>query len=117
LIGSHTDAPTPPTDSREIKPNQTAPNNVHDTTQREQVMDLECEGKSGVGLKELTWIHTHKTAALLKVRFFHPLCFSLCLVMTVDATPVPHCIIHNTHTRAPFSVLPSRPNQPTPIHV
>ena len=33
-----------------------------------QVMDLECEGKAGVGLSELTWIHTHKTAALLKVR-------------------------------------------------
>ncbi|TFJ84294.1 hypothetical protein NSK_004285 [Nannochloropsis salina CCMP1776] len=32
-----------------------------------QVMDLECEGKKGVGLEELTWIHTHKTAALLKV--------------------------------------------------
>lgn len=32
-----------------------------------QVMDLECEGKMGVGLPELTWIHTHKTAALLKV--------------------------------------------------
>lgn len=32
-----------------------------------QVMDLECEGKAGVGLSELTWIHTHKTAALLKV--------------------------------------------------
>jgi len=32
-----------------------------------QVMDLECEGKQGVGLRELTWIHTHKTAALLKV--------------------------------------------------
>eukprot|EP00624_Nannochloropsis_granulata_P001777 evm.model.NODE_18742_length_6710_cov_21.964680.3 len=32
-----------------------------------QVMDLECEGKQGVGLQELTWIHTHKTAALLKV--------------------------------------------------
>jgi hypothetical protein len=31
-------------------------------------MDLECEGKMGVGLPELTWIHTHKTAALLKVR-------------------------------------------------
>ena len=33
-----------------------------------QVMDLECEGKQGVGIKDLTWIHTHKTAALLKVR-------------------------------------------------
>ena len=32
-----------------------------------QVMDLECEAKAGVGLPELTWIHTHKTAALLKV--------------------------------------------------
>lgn len=35
-----------------------------------QAMDLECEGKNRkepVGLKELTWIHTHKTAALLKV--------------------------------------------------
>mmetsp|Transcript_15300 Transcript_15300/g.22520 ORF Transcript_15300/g.22520 Transcript_15300/m.22520 type:complete len:352 (-) Transcript_15300:35-1090(-) len=32
-----------------------------------QVMDLECEGKSGVTLEELTWIHTHKTAALLQV--------------------------------------------------
>ena len=30
-------------------------------------MDLECEGKAGVGIPELTWIHTHKTAALLKV--------------------------------------------------
>lgn len=30
-----------------------------------QVMDLECEAKTGVTLKELTWIHTHKTAALL----------------------------------------------------
>lgn len=34
-----------------------------------QVMDLECEGKQGVTLKDLTWIHTHKTAALLKVSF------------------------------------------------
>lgn len=32
-----------------------------------QVMDLECEGKAGVGLDELRWIHRHKTAALLKV--------------------------------------------------
>lgn len=32
-----------------------------------QVMDMECEGKSGVGLDELRWIHRHKTAALLKV--------------------------------------------------
>ena len=30
-----------------------------------QVMDLECEAKTGVTLDELTWIHTHKTAALL----------------------------------------------------
>lgn len=33
-----------------------------------QVMDMECEGKDGVGLDELRWIHRHKTAALLKVR-------------------------------------------------
>jgi len=32
-----------------------------------QVMDLECEAKSGVTLDDLTWIHTHKTAALLQV--------------------------------------------------
>jgi len=32
-----------------------------------QVKDLECEAKAGVELSELTWIHTHKTAALLKV--------------------------------------------------
>lgn len=32
-----------------------------------QVMDLECEGKTGITLKDLTWIHTHKTAALLQV--------------------------------------------------
>lgn len=32
-----------------------------------QVMDLECEAKSGVTLDELTWIHTHKTATLLQV--------------------------------------------------
>jgi len=32
-----------------------------------QVMDLECEGKSDVTLEDLTWIHTHKTAALLEV--------------------------------------------------
>jgi len=32
-----------------------------------QVMDLECEGKSGVTLEDLTWIHTHKTATLLQV--------------------------------------------------
>jgi geranylgeranyl diphosphate synthase type II len=32
-----------------------------------QVMDLECEAKAGVTLDELTWIHTHKTAALLQV--------------------------------------------------
>mmetsp|Transcript_38677 Transcript_38677/g.121158 ORF Transcript_38677/g.121158 Transcript_38677/m.121158 type:complete len:335 (-) Transcript_38677:389-1393(-) len=31
-----------------------------------QVMDLECEGKEGVGLDDLRWIHTYKTAALLK---------------------------------------------------
>lgn len=30
-----------------------------------QVMDLECEAKEGVTLQDLTWIHTHKTAALL----------------------------------------------------
>jgi len=30
-------------------------------------MDLECEGKSGVTLEDLTWIHTHKTATLLQV--------------------------------------------------
>lgn len=34
-----------------------------------QVMDLECEGKPSdeVTLDDLSWIHTHKTAALLKV--------------------------------------------------
>ena len=32
-----------------------------------QVMDLECENKEGVTLKDLEWIHLHKTAALLKV--------------------------------------------------
>ena len=32
-----------------------------------QVMDLQCEGKDGVTLQELQWIHAHKTAALLKV--------------------------------------------------
>mmetsp|Transcript_2320 Transcript_2320/g.2807 ORF Transcript_2320/g.2807 Transcript_2320/m.2807 type:complete len:347 (+) Transcript_2320:90-1130(+) len=32
-----------------------------------QVMDLECEGKEGVTLDDLTWIHTHKTATLLQV--------------------------------------------------
>lgn len=31
-----------------------------------QVMDLECEAKEGVTLEDLTWIHTHKTAALLE---------------------------------------------------
>lgn len=30
-------------------------------------MDLECEGKEGVTLEDLTWIHTHKTATLLQV--------------------------------------------------
>lgn len=29
-------------------------------------MDLKSEGKAGVGMETLTWIHTHKTAALLK---------------------------------------------------
>lgn len=32
-----------------------------------QVMDLQCEGKDGVTLEELRWIHAHKTAALLQV--------------------------------------------------
>lgn len=32
-----------------------------------QVMDLECENRSGVTVKDLEWIHLHKTAALLKV--------------------------------------------------
>lgn len=32
-----------------------------------QVMDLMCENKDGVTLKDLEWIHMHKTAALLKV--------------------------------------------------
>mmetsp|Transcript_791 Transcript_791/g.999 ORF Transcript_791/g.999 Transcript_791/m.999 type:complete len:341 (-) Transcript_791:562-1584(-) len=32
-----------------------------------QAMDLICEGKSGVTTEDLTWIHMHKTAALLKV--------------------------------------------------
>lgn len=32
-----------------------------------QVKDLECENKEGVTLEELEWIHSHKTAALLKV--------------------------------------------------
>lgn len=32
-----------------------------------QVMDLECEGKKDVGLDDLRWIHTHKTATLLQV--------------------------------------------------
>lgn len=32
-----------------------------------QVMDLECNAKTGVTLEELTWIHTNKTAALLQV--------------------------------------------------
>lgn len=31
-----------------------------------QVMDLKSEGKPDVGMDTLTWIHTHKTAALLK---------------------------------------------------
>ena len=34
-----------------------------------QVMDIECEGKSGVTVEDLEWIHMHKTAALLKVSF------------------------------------------------
>jgi geranylgeranyl diphosphate synthase type II len=32
-----------------------------------QVMDLECEGKKGVTVDDLRWIHTHKTATLLQV--------------------------------------------------
>jgi len=32
-----------------------------------QVMDLQCEGKEGVNLDQLRWIHAHKTAALLQV--------------------------------------------------
>lgn len=32
-----------------------------------QVMDLQCEGKEGVTLDQLRWIHAHKTAALLQV--------------------------------------------------
>jgi len=32
-----------------------------------QVMDLECEGRPDVTLEELSWIHTNKTAALLRV--------------------------------------------------
>jgi geranylgeranyl diphosphate synthase type II len=32
-----------------------------------QVMDLECEGKDGVTIEDLRWIHTHKTATLLVV--------------------------------------------------
>jgi geranylgeranyl diphosphate synthase type II len=32
-----------------------------------QVMDVESEGKEGVTLEDLTWIHTHKTATLLQV--------------------------------------------------
>ena len=31
-----------------------------------QVLDLKSEGKPDVGMDTLTWIHTHKTAALLK---------------------------------------------------
>jgi len=31
-----------------------------------QVLDLKSEGKPDVGIETLTWIHTHKTAALLK---------------------------------------------------
>jgi geranylgeranyl diphosphate synthase type II len=31
-----------------------------------QAMDLECEAKEGVTIEDLTWIHTHKTAALLE---------------------------------------------------
>eukprot|EP00466_Bigelowiella_natans_P016548 jgi/Bigna1/53420/estExt_Genewise1Plus.C_190127 len=31
-----------------------------------QVMDLDCEGKSGVTQDELQWIHRHKTGALLR---------------------------------------------------
>jgi len=31
-----------------------------------QVMDLKSEGQAGVTMETLTWIHTHKTAALLK---------------------------------------------------
>jgi len=31
-----------------------------------QVMDLKSEGQPDVGMETLTWIHTHKTAALLK---------------------------------------------------
>jgi len=31
-----------------------------------QVLDLKSEGKAGVTMDTLTWIHTHKTAALLK---------------------------------------------------
>ena len=32
-----------------------------------QAMDLMCENKPGVTVKDLEWIHRHKTAALLKV--------------------------------------------------
>lgn len=31
-----------------------------------QVLDLKSEGQAGVGMETLEWIHTHKTAALLK---------------------------------------------------
>lgn len=35
-------------------------------TRCHQVMDLKSEGQPDVGMETLTWIHTHKTAALLK---------------------------------------------------
>ena len=42
-----------------------------------QVMDLECENRNDVTIKDLEWIHMHKTAALLKV------CICVCMHVCV----------------------------------
>jgi geranylgeranyl diphosphate synthase, type II len=48
-----------------------------------QVQDLECENKPGVTIKELEWIHMHKTASLLKVSTAKLICYAVYLLEVV----------------------------------
>ena len=61
-----------------------------------QVLDLKSEGKSDVGLDTLAWIHTHKTAALLKAA-----------VATAPSSPAPPT------PRWPSASTPSRSASPS----
>ncbi len=55
-------------------------------------MDLESERKTDITINDLTWIHRHKTGALLKVGYVsHPNCSDESCQIKHDNNKPPHC--------------------------